>query len=201
MVVIACNTATAAAIEMLRREFPHIPFVGMEPAIKPAVLHTRTGIVGVLATRGTFNGPLYHKTLATFAENATVLEQVGEGWVEAVERGQLDTPQTRQLVERTLKPLLEGGVDHLVLGCTHYPFLVPVIARIAGPGVTIVDPAPAVAQRVKFLLKESRQLCAARSGDDEFYATGPVIPAPSAVANTANGGTVNWRPYTLENVS
>lgn len=201
LIVIACNTATAAAIEILRKEFTQMNFVGMEPAIKPAILHTRTGKVGVLATIGTFNGSLYHNTLANFAENTVVIEQVGEGWVEAVESGQLDTPETVKMVKRTLKPLLDQGVDHLVLGCTHYPFLIPIITRIAGPEVVIVDPAPAVAQRVKYLLETGNNLCDNRNGEDEFYATGPVSPAPSAVANMANGGTINWRPYTLENVS
>ena len=201
MVVFACNTATAAAIHTLRAEFPDLPIVGMEPAVKPAVLHTRTGVVGVLATKGTLKGSLYNRTLATFAGEVKVIEKVGEGWVDAVERGEWNSPATREMVAATIKPLLDLGADHLVLGCTHYPFLAPVIGELAGPHVVIVDPAPAVAQRVKWLLLENN--LTNNSGivaEDEFYTTGEVSVLPRAVAKTANGGTIKWRSYTLENI-
>lgn len=197
LIVSACNTATAAAIETLRQAYPQVPFVGMEPAVKPAILHTHSGVVGVLATKGTLAGPLYNRTLATFSGAVSVLERVGEGWVEAVERGDLASPQTYALVERTIRPLLDQGADHLVLGCTHYPFLTPVIEAIAGPTVTIVDPAPAVAQRVKQLLMQAGRLNEQSCDcEDAFYYTSIL---PNAVACTAKGGMIKWRPYTLEN--
>lgn len=204
IIVIACNTATAAAIETLRETFRDTLIVGMEPAVKPAVLHTQSGIVGVLATKGTFKGSLYHRTLATFAGQVHVLEQVGEGWVEAVERGAFDTPETEEMVRKTIKPMLDAGVDHLVLGCTHYPFLVPVIRRIAGSGVVIVDPAPAVARRVASLLSEKGWLAGDDSTieEDLYYSScKDTSVLPSAVPNTAKGGIINWRPYTFENMS
>ena len=122
LIVVACNTATAAAISHLRAHYS-IPFVGMEPAIKPAILRSRSGVVGVLATAGTFKGKLYLSTLARFAGDVKVIERVGEGLVETVEKGILDGPEVEALVRRCIDPMLEAGADHIVLGCTHYPFL------------------------------------------------------------------------------
>lgn len=148
MVVVACNTATAAAISYLRSHYS-IPFIGMEPAVKPAVLHSKSGVVGVLATSGTFKGSLYLNTLAKFSGDVKVIQCVGEGFVETVEAGILDGPQVEALVHKCIDPMVEAGADHIVLGCTHYPFLQPVIERIAGPGVTVINPAPAVALQAK----------------------------------------------------
>ena len=201
LIVVACNTATAAAIKTLRAQFPHVPIVGMEPAVKPAILHTKSGVVGVLATRGTFKGPLYNNTLAAFAGPVRVIEQPGDGWVQAVEEGAYDTPQTREMVKKDLEPMLRQGVDHLVLGCTHYPFLVPVIQDIAGADVTIVDPAPAVAQRVQYLLSEKGWLAepGISKEEDLYYTSSPKANMlPSAVPYTAKGGTIKWRSYTFE---
>lgn len=156
IVVVACNTATAAAINHLRSTFT-IPFVGMEPAVKPAAINTRTGAIGVLATKGTFKGELYLRTLHKFASNATVMEQVGEGLVELVESGNTDSPQAREIVGKYIVPMVESGVDHIVLGCTHYPFLEKVIREFAGDGVEIVNPAPAIARRVAQVLAQARE--------------------------------------------
>lgn len=153
LIVVACNTATAAAITHLRAHY-EIPFVGMEPAIKPAILHSRSGVVGVLATAGTFKGKLYLSTLARFSGEVKVVEHVGEGLVETVEKGVLDGPEVEGLVHRCIDPMLEAGADHIVLGCTHYPFLQPVIERLAGPYVMVVNPAPAVARQAMRLLKK-----------------------------------------------
>ena len=147
VVVVACNTASAAALYHLRAIFPHVPFVGMEPAVKPAVQRTRTGAVGVIATPATFQGELFASLLERFATDVRVLPQVCPGLVEAVEAGELDTPATERLVRTCLEPLLAAGIDELVLGCTHYPFLRPLIERVVGPGVEIIDPAPAVARQ------------------------------------------------------
>ena len=154
IVVVACNTATAAAIAMLRREYPDVPFVGMEPAVKPAALGTETGVIGVLATAGTLKGSKYLNTKGLFEDDVRIVEHVGEGFVELVENGILDGPEAYATVKASLQPLLDAGADRIVLGCTHYPFLRPVIEAIAGPGVQVIDPAPAVAlQTVRMLEK------------------------------------------------
>ena len=155
IIVVACNTATAAAIATLREEYPDIPFVGMEPAVKPAALGTKTGVIGVLATAGTLKGSKYLKTKGRFEDDVHIVEHVGDGFVELVEKGILDGPEAYATVRTSLQPLLDAGADRIVLGCTHYPFLRPVIEAIAGPGVQVIDPAPAVArQTVRMLEKD-----------------------------------------------
>ena len=154
IIVVACNTATAAAISMLREAYPSVPFVGMEPAVKPAALGTRTGVIGVLATAGTLKGSKYLHTRGRFEDNVRIAEHVGQGFVELVEAGILDGPEAEATVRASLQPLLDEGADVVVLGCTHYPFLRPVIERIAGPGVQVIDPAPAVARQAQRLLEE-----------------------------------------------
>ncbi len=156
IIVVACNTATAAAIDYLRGHY-NIPFVGMEPAVKPAAINTRSGAIGVLATKGTFKGELYLRTLHKFASNATVIEQVGEGLVELVESGNTDTPQARELIGKYVVPMMEKNVDHIVLGCTHYPFLEGVIKEFTGENVEIVNPAPAIARRAGQVLAQRRE--------------------------------------------
>jgi len=132
IIVVACNTASAAALHHLRRTFPDVPFVGMEPAVKPAVERTRTGVVGVIATQATFQGELFASLLERYAGDVGVLIQACQGLVEAVEAGALDTPETEALLRHYLTPLIEAGADQLVLGCTHYPFLRPLIERVVG---------------------------------------------------------------------
>ena len=154
LIVVACNTATAAAISILRSEHPDVPFVGMEPAVKPAVLHTASGVVGVLATAGTFRGRLYWETCARFAKGTNVLMCVADEFVELVERGELEGREVEAAVERRLGPLLNAGADHIVLGCTHFPFLKGAMERFAGTRAKIVDPSPAVARQVSRLLDE-----------------------------------------------
>ncbi len=162
IVVVACNTATAAAIEYLRGHY-NIPFVGMEPAVKPAAINTKTGAIGVLATKGTFKGELYLRTLHKFASNAKVLEQIGEGLVELVESGNTDSPQAREIIGKYIVPMLEENVDHIVLGCTHYPFLKKVIKEFTGDSIEIVNPAPAIARRVGEVLSQRRELLREKS--------------------------------------
>lgn len=169
MIVVACNTATAAAISYLREHYT-IPFIGMEPAIKPAALHSKTGVVGVLATSGTFKGNLYMSTLAKFSEDVKVIQRVGEGLVETVEAGILDGPEVEKLIHNCIDPMLEEGADHIVLGCTHYPFLQPVIERIAGPSVTVINPAPAVARQAKRVLESIKKMePSKRKGSIEYF--------------------------------
>jgi len=148
IIVVACNTATAAAISTLREKF-EVPFIGMEPAVKPAANITRTGVIGVLATASTLKAGKYLDTKNRYSSNISVIEHIGQGFVELVESGMMDGPQTEATVRRSLEPLLNKNADVIVLGCTHYPFLMPVIRRIAGPGVTILDPAPAAAKHLK----------------------------------------------------
>jgi len=157
LIVVACNTASAAALRYLREAFPETPFVGMEPAIKPAAEGTRSGIVGVLATPATFQGELYNSVVERFARGVTVPPDTCDGLVAQIERGELDTPETRRILEKALRPMVEHGVDSVVLGCTHYPFVIPLIEEIAGPEVEVIDPAPAVARQVGRVL-DSRGL-------------------------------------------
>ena len=154
IIVVACNTATAAAIATLRAEYPDVPFIGMEPAVKPAALGTKSGVIGVLATAGTLKGSKYLHTRGRFEDNVRIIEHVGEGFVELVEAGQLDGKQAEETVRTSLQPLLDKGADIIVLGCTHYPFLQPVIERLAGPSVQVIDPAPAVARQTLHILQE-----------------------------------------------
>ncbi len=147
IIVVACNTATSAAITHLREQF-RIPFIGMEPAVKPASALTRSGVIGVLATRGTLGGSLYNSTLEKFASGVKVIEMVGDGLVPLIEAGNLSGNETMDLLRRYILPMVEGGADCIVLGCTHYPFIRESIKKIAGESVTIIDPAPAVARHL-----------------------------------------------------
>lgn len=153
IIVVACNTATAAAISTLRNEYP-VRFIGMEPAVKPAALSSKTGVIGVLATAGTLKGSKYLTAKGIYEEDVKIVEHVGQGFVELVENGILDGPVAEETVRKSLRPLLEAGADRIVLGCTHYPFLRKVIQRVAGPDVTIIDPAPAVARHLLEVMRE-----------------------------------------------
>lgn len=155
LIVVACNAASAAALHYLRQKFPETPFVGMEPAVKPAVEHTHSGIVGVLATPATFQGALYASVLERFAQGATILQDTCPGLVAQIEAGELDTPPTRQILENALRPMLAQGIDTVVLGCTHYPFVIPLIQEIVGTAVRVIDPAPAVARQVGRVLADN----------------------------------------------
>lgn len=157
IIVVACNTATAAAIAVLREEFT-VRFIGMEPAVKPAVKSTRTGVVGVLATAGTLKADKYLNTREKFSEGVKITEHVGQGFVELVEKGCLTGREAEDVVRASLKPLLDEGADRIVLGCTHYPFLWDTIAKIASElyperEIEIIDPAPAVARHLLETMK------------------------------------------------
>lgn len=166
LIVVACNTASAAALTSLRKSYPQISFVGMEPAIKPAAETTQTGRVGVLATPATFQGALYASVIERFANGVSVFQDTCPGLVAQIEAGKLQHPGTRQILEQALKPMLAEGIDTIVLGCTHYPFVIPLIQEISGPGVRVIDPAPAVARQVRRVLGAESSLAPARSGQD-----------------------------------
>jgi len=152
IIVVACNTASAAALTYLRSKFPHINFVGMEPAVKPAAEMTKTGKVGVLATPATFQGALYASVVERFGAGVEFLKHTCPGLVEQIEKGELDSVATRSILENALHPMLEQHIDTIVLGCTHYPFVIPLIEEIAGKTVRVIDPAPAVARQVGRIL-------------------------------------------------
>lgn len=158
IIVVACNTATAAAIAAMREEFP-VSFIGMEPAVKPAALSTRTGVVGVLATAGTLKADKYLNTRGRFSDGIKIVEHVGQGFVETVEKGITTGPETEKMVKESLAPLLNEGADRIVLGCTHYPFLMETIKKVSDEmfperGVEIIDPAPAVARHLLDVMEE-----------------------------------------------
>lgn len=173
LIVVACNTASAAALHHLRQVFPQTPFVGMEPAVKPAAEQTRSGVVGVLATPATFQGALYASVIERFANGVTVLQDTCPGLVMAIEAGQLDGPEVRMILEKALHPMLIQGIDTVVLGCTHFPFVIPLIEKIVGPQVRVIDPAPAVARQVGRLLEVHGLLSAGfNPGRMHFLTTG-----------------------------
>lgn len=176
LVVVACNTATTAAIDELRRVFPDIPFVGMEPAVKPAAKQSKTRIVGVLATAGTLQSPLFKQSKARHAAGVKLHVVAGNGLVELVEQGMEDSPEALALLRTYLQPMLDDNVDELVLGCTHYPFLTDGIEKITQGRMVIVNPAPAVAAQVKRLLEQYNLLNdeIATQPFYEFFATGSV---------------------------
>ena len=177
MVVVACNTATAAAIGFLREKYAGMPIVGMEPAVKPACLATRSGVVGVLATERSLDGELFRRTAARYGSGIEVLTYPGTGFVELVEGDREDTPEAEAAVRAAVEPMLARGADQIVLGCTHYPFLTPVMERIVDGRAAIVDPSPAVARRVGQLLDryglrasaDNRPALTFRTFADELY--------------------------------
>jgi glutamate racemase len=176
LIVVACNTATAAAIDELRKLFPHVPFVGMEPAVKPAVEQSKTGSVGILATSGTLQGRLFSRAKERYAAGVKLHVAAGNGLVELVEQGMEDSPEALALLRAYLQPMLDDSVDELVLGCTHYPFLESSIEKVTQGRMTIVNPAPAVAAQARRMLEQHNLL-----GDNtaaqpfyEFFSTGSV---------------------------
>jgi glutamate racemase len=165
LIVVACNAASAAALKHLRTRFPEVSFVGMEPAVKPATETTKTGKVGVLATPATFQGALYASVVERFAAGVELLQHTCPGLVNQIEKGDLNSTDTRLILEDALLPMLEKNIDTVVLGCTHYPFVIPLIERIVGEKVRVIDPAPSVAKQAKRLLeaagmKNQPQSCA-----------------------------------------
>ena len=173
IIVVACNTASAAALKTLREKFSDVQFVGMEPAVKPAAEQTTTGKVGVLATPATFQGALYASVVERFANGVELFQNTCNGLVQQIEQGNLDGDETCHILDDALLPMLEKNIDTVVLGCTHYPFVIPLIERIVGDKVRVIDPAPAVAKQVKRLLEAGgmKSPLTARA-DVKFYTSG-----------------------------
>jgi glutamate racemase len=173
IIVVACNTASAAALKYLREKFTDIQFVGMEPAVKPAAEWTQTGKVGVLATPATFQGALYASVVERFANGVELFQDTCPGLVQQIEQGKLSGEETRRILEDALRPMLENHIDTVVLGCTHYPFVIPLIQQIAGESVRVIDPAPAVAKQTERLLDARQMRNKSRSkGKVVFYTSG-----------------------------
>jgi glutamate racemase len=172
LIVVACNTATTNAISELRSLYK-IPFIGIEPAIKSAALKTKTNTVGILATKGTLSSELFSKTSEKFASDINIIEQVGEGLVELIESGNLNSKKTNNLLKQYLKPMLAHQADYIVLGCTHYPYLIPQIKKIIGNNICIIDSGEAVAKQTKLILEHNLLLnLSSNKSFHQFYTNG-----------------------------
>jgi glutamate racemase len=197
LIVVACNAASAAALQYLRQTFPSMTFVGMEPAVKPAAESTQTGVVGILATPATFQGALYASVVERFAKGVTILQDTCPGLVGQIEKGELDSPATREILKKALSPMLEHGIDTIVMGCTHYPFVIPVVTQIVGPGVRVIDPAPAVVrQTVRLLDLQGLRNTGTTPGRLRFYTSGEPVPfrlqLPELLGETGEVHQVAW---------
>jgi glutamate racemase len=153
LIIVACNTATTNAIKVLREKYS-IPFIGIEPAIKPAALKTKTNIIGILATKGTLNSELFEKTSNTIRDQILIKEKIGKGLVELIEDGKINSSEMKNLLNSYIEPMLGEDVDCLVLGCTHYPYLIPQIREIVGDKIQIIDSGEAVAKQTKAILEK-----------------------------------------------
>jgi glutamate racemase len=194
LIVVACNTASAAALHGLRRTLPEIPFVGMEPAVKPATKITRNGHIGVLATPATFEGRLFASLVERFGAGLNIHPATAPGLVERIEAGDLHSQATRQILVRALAPLQESGIDTLVLGCTHYPFVIPMLEELLGPSVKVVDPAPAVARQTRRLLGQHELLAAAGRTGSLTYLSSKDAAHLASIASQLIGEDGDWRP-------
>ena len=173
IIVIACNTASAAALKFLRQKYPDQVFVGMEPAVKPAAEQTQSHKVGVLATPSTFHGELYASVVERFAHGVEIFESTCPGLVTQIEKGALDAPETLSILHDALDPMLEAGVDKIVLACTHFPFVIPQIEGIVAGRATVIDPAPAVARQTARALEQRALLsCAREPGQTQLFTSG-----------------------------
>jgi glutamate racemase len=173
VIVVACNTASAASLRFLRNKYSTIPFVGMEPAVKPAAETTHTGKVGVLATPATFQGELYTSVVERFAKGVELYQHTCPGLVSQIEAGRLNTGKTKRILKVALQPMLSAGIDTVVLGCTHYPFVMPLIQKLVGKEVRVIDPAPAIARQVqRVILKQELLNEQNEIGTIEYFTTG-----------------------------
>lgn len=167
LIVVACNTATTNAIRELRAKYD-VPFIGIEPAIKPAATHSQTQTIGILATQGTLISDLFNKTAQKF-QSTKIIEQVGHGLVQLIESGQINSPEMTKLLESYLKPMIEANIDYLVLGCSHYPYLIPQIRKILPDHIRIIDSGEAVARQTQNLLKNKVGFTSEKNNQPVFY--------------------------------
>jgi glutamate racemase len=167
LIVVACNTATTNAIQELRTKF-NVPFIGIEPAIKPAATNSRTQTIGILATQGTLNSELFNKT-AEMYQDVKIIEQVGHGLVQLIESGNINSPEMTQLLHSYLTPMIEANIDYLVLGCSHYPYLIPQIKKILPEHIHIIDSGEAVAKQTQNVLKEKVGFSSNEKSEPVFF--------------------------------
>jgi glutamate racemase len=172
LIVIPCHTASAAALHSLREHYPGFPFVGMEPAVKPAVEQSKSGVVGVLATPTTFEGELYASVVERFGQGTTLLQSTCPGLVAEIEAGRANGPEAKRILRQALEPMIAKGLDTVVLGCTHYPFSFNSIREIVGADVRLIDPAPAIARRIESLLGELNALNPGQAGSTRYLTSG-----------------------------
>jgi len=197
IIVVACNAASAAALTYLRQTFPDTSFIGMEPAVKPAAEHTETGVVGVLATPATFQGALYASVVERFASGVELLQDPCVGLVQQIEKGDLNGTVTRRILEDALHPMLAKNIDTVVLACTHYPFVIPLIQEIVGKKVRVIDPAPAVARQTKRLLEaKGLKREAGGRGEIRFFTSGNADSLqsllPTLLGETSRVSGIRW---------
>jgi glutamate racemase len=198
LIVVACNTASAAALAYLRGRFPDVSFVGMEPAVKPAAEITRTGKVGVLATPATFQGALYASVVERFGAGVEFFQHTCPGLVRQIEKGELDSKITRTILEDALHPMLAQNIDTVVLGCTHYPFVIPLIEQIVEENVRVIDPAPSVAKQAKRLLEaQGMKSQLQKQASVRFYTSGEPSEMksmlPILLGETDEVKSVTWK--------
>jgi len=195
LIVVACNTATTNAIEYLRKAYD-IPFIGIEPAIKPAALNSRTRTIGILATKGTLSSSLFHSTSTVHAAGITIVEQIGSGIVELIENGKLDSVELRTLLKGYLEPMLKNGIDYLVLGCTHYPYLIPILQDLLPANVQIIDSGEAVAKQTKAVLQKlDLQSTSKIAGKHQFLTTGSVSILANFVSAISLSANVSYLTF------
>jgi len=168
LIVVACNTATTNAIKQLRNTYD-VPFIGIEPAIKPAALNSITKSIGILATKGTLSSELFNNTTELYSENIKIVEQVGVGLVELIESGNINSEEMINLLTKYLTPMIKEDIDHLVLGCSHYPFLIPIIKKIIPENISIIDSGKAVAKQVQSILNKQDDFSSNESPTNQFY--------------------------------
>jgi glutamate racemase len=202
-IVVACNTASAVALQPLRQALPDLPILGLEPAVKQAVTLTRSGVVGVMATPATFQGELYRATVGRWAGDVQVVEQVCIGLADLVEQGQLEGERCDASLKRFLEPMLAAGADTIVLGCTHYPFVIETIRRLVGPSLAVLDPAPAVARHLGAVLERRGLLQGGNQPPEHaFFTTGDPLAFDRALARlvgaTGRSQPLQWRSGRLQ---
>ncbi|WP_299337371.1 glutamate racemase [uncultured Psychroserpens sp.] len=174
LIVVACNTATTNAVKLLRETYD-VPFIGIEPAIKPAALNTKTKAVGILATKGTLSSELFHNTTDLYANGIKIIEQIGEGIVPLIETGKTNSDEMKALLQTYMKPMLEANIDYLVLGCTHYPYLIPMLLELLPKHIKIIDSGLAVAKQTHAVLKFHNLLNTSnKTPENTFYSNGNV---------------------------
>lgn len=195
LIVVACNTATTNAIDYLRKNY-NVPFIGIEPAIKPAALQSQSKKVGILATRGTLSSSLFHSTSENHTSGIQVLEQEGIGLVPLIEAGKVTSKETEELLIAYLKPMLDEGIDYLVLGCTHYPYLIPVLKKLLPKHVKIIDSGEAVAKQTKSILeKNNLENLSEEKGIHQFYTNAEVLILESFLGNPNSSVKINYLDF------